>query len=351
MMKWLSIITACIVLAGSCDLSVFYPKEEEEQAQEITEAAPRGHTGTYVVASVDGLVRKTTTTTNNTDALEFLAREVPYLYDEDENIHYYTDSSNPPPLINDLFFRANNNAAFDFDAFNMYFGINSDLFPFSSYLYGLYNKVRSFDYDVLSDSSLHKTIFEPNHLPAMEQEKLLFADGTFSIYYLYGISIFFSFIPTGMRNEIVYTTETSSGEYHFDTFTLPYNGSYDIPQDNVYDQDVPVTLYSHFYETNNTAAYYFVQTMHYYETLDVHVTEEYESLNRALYKSVTVYIDNALTIDAVQTSAMVDSFSQTGNTVTFVLAGYANPMKFEIARITTRNESTGETQMKILKLQ
>jgi chitodextrinase len=295
------------------------------------------HTDTYIVASIAGYVKRTTTTTNNTDAMEFLARKVPYLYDEDEAIHYYASPSSAP-LINDLFFRAASDT--------YYFLSNS--FPYSSY--SIY--AGNIGYDGLNFSNfLAYYIFSPNHLPPMEQENLLFNGGTFNITDMYGSINFQTFTPAGMRNETVNTTETITADYRFDDFALPYNGSYDIPQDTAYNQDVPVTLYTRFTATQDMASYSLLKTLHYYETLDTHVVEKFETMNRAVYKTVTVHIDNALTVDGIQTSStMVDSFSQTGNAVTFILKDYLNPMKFEIARITTLDEATGEKQMKILQL-
>jgi hypothetical protein len=339
-MKTVWAMALALTVLCSCDLSVFYPKEDEEETGEAAGAAPAGHTPSYAVAVIEGQVKKTTTTVNNTDAMEFLAREVPYLYDDDEAVHHYVSES-PPPLINDLFFRAANTTGY-------YFYIdNSNSFPYSSYSIMDGNT----GYDGLSyGASLMHRIFSRNYPPPMEQENLLFNGGTANLTDGLGIITFQSFTPAGMRNEIVHSTETVTGEYRFDDFTLPYNGGYDIPIDKAYDQDVPVTLYTHFTHTPDLATNYLSQTLHYYETLDIHVTEQYESMNRAVYKTVTAFIDSALSVTNIQTSSSVKDFIREGNKITFTLNDYINPMKFEIARITVQDEAAGTAQMKILQL-
>jgi hypothetical protein len=317
---------------------VFYPKEEEEETGEAAGAAPAGHTPSYAVAVIEGQVKKTATTANNTDAMEFLAREVPYLYDDDEAVHHYISES-PVPLVNDLFFCASTNA-------NNYGYGNDNSLPHSSYFLNFGNGVllTNTGYDGLIPPS-YFTVFSPAYLPPMEQERLLFNGGTF-VNTMYDIW-FASFVPSGMRTEIVYTAETVTGEYRFDDFTLPYNGGYDIPPDNTYGQDVPVTLYTHFINQSDLSLW---KTLHYYETLDIHVTEQYESMNRAVYKTVTAFIDSALSVTNIQTSNSVKDFIREGNKITFTLNDYINPMKFEIARITVQDEAAGTAQMKILQL-
>jgi hypothetical protein len=297
------------------------------------EAAARFTIPTYIVAEVQGMVKRTTTVTNNTEVNEFLAREVPYLYDEDNTVYYYTYDG-PSVNINDVFFKA-----------------TSDSSPLSPYHY----QSNSFPHNDTNNTSkpflpsrfslpqLDNFFISTFAIPYTDQRKLLFSS--------FGYDNINLCYPTELRNEVYYDTHVITELIRSDSFELPYNTSYTIPPNRIYDQDIPVTLYTDISTVEATTLIATIyKTMHYYETLDVHTEEMFQSLNRVVYKSVTVYLDAALSVDSIEASGMVDTYSQAENAITFTIKEYSNPIRFEIARITAVNKITNERQMKILQL-